>query len=105
MLLPTAVQAVVHSAAFPFFAIIGYLAGLIVLVVFGIWGFRLASNGSHNSGGGHGGGPKSPEPGPAPPSGGRELADREDAGDFVAWEEQLGTPEREHAPDQRVSRP
>jgi hypothetical protein len=48
----------------------GYLIILAILVVFGIWGFRLGSQGS----GGHppGGGPKRPEPVP-PPSGGRGL--------------------------------
>jgi hypothetical protein len=40
------------------------------LVVFGIWGFRLGSQGS--GGNPPGGGPKRPEPVP-PPSGGREL--------------------------------
>ena len=50
--------------------VLGYLIILAILVVFGIWGFRLGSKGS----GGHppGGGPKRPEPVP-PPSGGREL--------------------------------
>jgi len=50
-----------------------YLAPIVILVVFGIWGFRL---GSKNSGGnsGGGGGPKGPEPTP-PPSGGGKSGD------------------------------
>lgn len=50
----------------------GYLAILVVLVVFGIWGFRLGSSGS---GGNPGGGTKRPEP-VTPPPGGRELDDQ-----------------------------
>ena len=48
----------------------GYLAILLILVVFGVWGFRLGSKGS--DGNPPGGGPKRPEPIP-PPAGGREL--------------------------------
>jgi hypothetical protein len=107
MFLPLAGQAVVHSVAFPLFAVIGYLAGLIVLVVFGIWGFRLASK--DNSGGNGGGGSKGPGASPAPPSGDRGLAVREHqagrdhARDFAAWERQFATPESEPGPAERVS--
>jgi hypothetical protein len=48
----------------------GYLTSLAILVVFGIWGFRLGSKGP--GGNPPGGGPKRPEP-VSPPSGGREL--------------------------------
>lgn len=51
-----------------------YLAPLVVLVVFGIWGFRLGSRDSGGNSGG-GGGPKEPEPTP-PPSGGGKSGDK-----------------------------
>lgn len=47
-----------------------YLAPLVILVVFGIWGFRLGSKDSGGNSGG-GGGPKRPEPTPTPPGGGK----------------------------------
>ena len=116
MFLQAVGPAVVHGVAFPLFAVIGYLAGLIVLIVGGIWGFRIGSGGD----GGNGGGSKRPGVSPAPPSGGREptgrdpadrnLADgepggRDLAGDFAAWEKQFGTPESDPAPTERVSGP
>ena len=48
----------------------GYLGMLAILVVFGIWGFRLGARGSGGNPGG--GGPKRPEPGTSP-RGGKEL--------------------------------
>jgi hypothetical protein len=50
--------------------VLGYLTTLVVLVFFGICGFRLGSKGS--GGNPPGGGPKRPEP-VSPPSGSREL--------------------------------
>jgi hypothetical protein len=47
-----------------------YLVPLVILVVFGIWGFRLGSKDSGGNSGG-GGGPKGPEPTPTPPGGGK----------------------------------
>jgi hypothetical protein len=52
--------------------VLGYLPMLAILVVFGIWGFRLGASGSSDN---PGGGPKRPEPRPSPP-GGRELGER-----------------------------
>jgi hypothetical protein len=50
-----------------------YLGIIIILVVFGIWGFRLGSRGP---GGGPGGGePRAPEP-VTPPPGGRERGEQ-----------------------------
>jgi hypothetical protein len=51
----------------------GYLGVLAILVVFGIWGFRLGARGSGGNPGG--GGPEKPGPGTSPP-GGRELHDK-----------------------------
>jgi len=51
----------------------GYLGMLAILVVFGIWGFRLGARGSSGNPGG--GGPKRPGPGTSPP-GGRELREK-----------------------------
>ena len=48
-----------------------YLAPIVILVVFGIWGFRLGSKDSGGNSGGGGGGSKGPEPKPMPPSGGK----------------------------------
>ena len=47
-----------------------YLVPIVILVVFGIWGFRL---GSYDSGGnsGGGGGSRGPEPTPTRPGGGK----------------------------------
>jgi hypothetical protein len=53
---------------------------LIVLVVGGIWGFRLGREGSGGGGGGSG---RPPRREPTPP-GGRHLEP-----DFAAWEDQL----------------
>jgi hypothetical protein len=77
----------------PELGIIGYFLGLVVLVVFGIWGFRLGSNGPH--GGNRGGGSKRPHVQPPPPSGGHEVTD-----DFQAWEKQFEE-ETEHEPAAR----
>lgn len=52
--------------------VMAYVVPLIILVVLGIWGFRLGSQGSSGNSGG--GGPKRPEPTPSPP-GGRESGD------------------------------
>lgn len=51
----------------------GYLGMLAILVVFGIWGFRLGAKGSSGNPGG--GGPKRPGPGTSPPGGG-ELREK-----------------------------
>jgi hypothetical protein len=59
----------VNTAIHPVILVAGYLAALIVLVVFGIWGFRLGSRSSGNDG--RNGGPDGPEP--EPPPGGREA--------------------------------
>lgn len=47
-----------------------YLVPIVILVVFGIWGFRLGSNDSGGNSGG-GGGSKGPGPTPTPPGGGK----------------------------------
>jgi hypothetical protein len=52
-----------------FVLLAAYLIPLVILVVFGIWGFRLGSK--HSGGNGGGGGSKGPEPTPTPPSGGK----------------------------------
>lgn len=78
----------------------GYLVILVILVVFGIWGFRLGSEGS--GGNPPGGGPERPEP-MSPPSGGRELGDERlpsdlDIGgvfELPGLAEQVPGPERE----------
>lgn len=57
----------------PLLVIAGYLGMLLILVVFGIWGFRLGARGSSGNPGG--GGPKRPQPG-TPPPGGRDLRDK-----------------------------
>ena len=80
-------HAAVHHDGLPFFAAAGYLVSLVVLVVFGIWGFRTGS-GRFDEGNG-GGGSKGPDIGSPPPTGGRVLT-----GDFAAWEQQFGTPGR-----------
>jgi hypothetical protein len=75
------IAVVVHQAiggpvvvAGPLFVIAsGYLGMLVILVVFGIWGFRLGARGSTGNPGG--GGPKRPEP-VTPPPGGRELREK-----------------------------
>jgi hypothetical protein len=64
----------------PYFAAAGYLIGLVILVVFGIWGFRIGSGRRDD---GNGGGSKRPDAGPPLPSGGRDATD-----DFAAWEEE-----------------
>jgi hypothetical protein len=78
----------------PELGIIGYFLGLVVLVVFGIWGFRIGSNGPSR---GNGGGSKRPRVEPRPPSGGHELADD----DFQAWEKQFQASEQEPAGTRR----
>ena len=57
-----------------FVILAAYLAPIVILVVFGIWGFRLGSKHSGGNSGG-GGGPKRPEPTP-PPSGGGKTGDK-----------------------------
>ncbi len=79
----------IPSAKLPYIALLVYSFNLIVLIVFGIWGFRIGSDGRDE---GNGGGGRGPDPKPPPPPGGRELTD-----DFPAWEEQLGQPEHERA--------
>jgi hypothetical protein len=51
-----------------------YLAPLVILVIFGIWGFRLGSKDSGGNSGG--GGPKRPEPTPPRPGGGKSADKR-----------------------------
>ncbi len=88
--LPAALgPAVIPTGGYLYLAVIGNLLGIVVLVVFGIWGFRIGSGGRD---GGGGGGSKRRGVGPPPPSGGRELAD-----DFAAWEQESGTPQDEPA--------
>jgi hypothetical protein len=58
----------------------GYLITLVVLIVFGIWGFRLASQ--DNGGNGRGGGRGRPEVEPPPAPGGRQADDQRDAADL-----------------------
>lgn len=58
-----------------FIVLSAYLAPLVILVVFGIWGFRLGSRHSGGNSGG-GGGPKRPEPRPTPPGGGKSRDNR-----------------------------
>lgn len=78
----------------------GYLTSLVILVVFGIWGFRLGAKGP--GGNPPGGGPKRPEP-VSPPSGGRELdgghlpsgPDLSKVFELPGWEEPVPEPERE----------
>jgi hypothetical protein len=86
----------------------GYLGIVAILVVFGIWGFRLGSEGS--GGKPPGGGPERPEP-VSPPSGGRELGDERLPSDLdvsgifglPGGQEQGPEPERELvAPGRRV---
>jgi hypothetical protein len=55
--------------------LVAYLAPIVILVVFGIWGFRLGSKDSGGNSGG-GGGPKGPEPAPVPPGGGKSADER-----------------------------
>jgi hypothetical protein len=62
-----------------YWAIASYGVILLVLVVGGIWGFRLGDGGGRGGGSG-----RARRPDPTPPSGGRELP-----GDFAAWESQL----------------
>jgi hypothetical protein len=61
-------------------AVSGYLVTLVVLIVFGIWGFRLASQG--NGSDGPGGGRGRPDVEPPPPPGGRQADDQRDAADL-----------------------
>lgn len=46
-----------------------YLVPIVILLVFGIWGFRLGSNDSGGNSGG--GGSRGPEPTPTRPGGGK----------------------------------
>ena len=52
-----------------------YLIPIVILVVFGIWGFHLGSKDSGGNSGG-GGGPKGPDPTPTPPGGGKSSDKR-----------------------------
>jgi len=61
--------------------VLGYLGPVVILVVFGIWGFRLGSRGSRGDSGG--GGPKRPDP-MTPPPGGREPDDERLLADLEA---------------------
>ena len=78
----------------PYLALFAYLFNLVVLIVFGIWGFRIGSGGRDDGNGG--GGPEGPEVKPPPPPGGLELSD-----DFHAWEQQLSGPQHEPAEEDR----
>jgi hypothetical protein len=57
-----------------------FVVTLVVLVVGGIWGFRLGDGGGR----GGGGSKRPPRREPPPPPGGLELPD-----DFAAWEAEL----------------
>jgi hypothetical protein len=93
-LLPAAAgHPTVHAALLPIFPALGYLVTLVVLVVFGVWGFRL---GDYRRDEGNGGGSARTNAGSPPPAGGRELT-----ADFAAWEEQLEIPEPEPAAPRR----
>jgi hypothetical protein len=61
-------------------AVSGYLVTLAVLIVFGIWGFRLASQG--NGGNGPGGGRGRPDVEPPPPPVDGQADDDRDAADL-----------------------
>ncbi|HUC27427.1 MAG TPA: hypothetical protein VMA73_32435 [Streptosporangiaceae bacterium] len=65
----------INAAVNPVVIVSGYLAALVVLIVFGIWGFRLASRDIGNDGRNRG--PEGPESEPPTPTEGREadLAD------------------------------
>ncbi len=63
----------VDAAVHPVIIVSGYLAALVVLIVFGIWGFRLGSRSSGNDGRNRG--PDEPDWEPPPPPGGREADD------------------------------
>lgn len=52
-----------------------YLGPIVILVVFGIWGFRLGSKDSGGNSGG-GGGSRGPGPTPPPPGGGKSSDKR-----------------------------
>jgi hypothetical protein len=66
----------VNAAVDPIVIVSGYLAALVVLIVFGIWGFRLASRDTGNDGRNRG--PEGPDWEPPTPTGGQE-ADLEDS--------------------------
>jgi hypothetical protein len=72
-------DSVVKALAQAPWAVGGYLIVLAVLIVFGIWGFRLASQG--NGGHGRGGGP-GPDIELPPPPGGRQADDERHAADL-----------------------
>lgn len=57
----------------PFIILSAYLIPVVILVVFGIWGFRL---GARHPGGSGGGGQKRPKPTPPPTGGGRSHDER-----------------------------
>jgi hypothetical protein len=82
----------------------GYVTILVVLVVFGIWGFRQGSEGS--GGNPPGGGPERPEP-VSPPSGGRELGDERLPSDLDVSRlfELPGLEEQEPAPERELVAP
>jgi hypothetical protein len=71
---------VLQSAPGLFYVIAGPGICLVVLVVGGVWGFRLGGQGGRDGGGGT---KRPPRRQPTPP-GGRQLG-----ADFVAWEDQL----------------
>jgi hypothetical protein len=91
--------AAMSPATSSLFMLLGSIANLVILAVFGIWGLRLGARSRGGDDGG-GGGWNGPEPGPEPPPGGRELTD-DGLPDFAAWEEQLRTPEPEPAAEGR----
>lgn len=97
-LLPVAAgRPAIPAAALPYFAVLGYLVNLVILVVLGIWGFRIGTGWRDDGNGG--GGSKGPDVEPPPPSGGREMT-----GDFPAWEEQFGAPEQEPTAADRLDK-
>jgi len=85
----------ISGAALPYVVVLVYSFNLIVLIVFGIWGFRLGTGWRDD---GNGGGSKGPDVEPPPP-GGLEATD-----DFPAWEDQFTGPEPEAAQADRLDK-
>src|ERR1700691_2939243 len=75
-----------------------YLVPIVILVVFGIWGFRLGSNDSGGNSGG-GGGSRGPGPTPTPPGGGKSSDKR--VRDSLTTGGRLDSPGREKQAQER----
>jgi hypothetical protein len=93
-----------------FLVVVGsYVIVLLVLVIFGVLGFRGKRSGGN--GGGGGGGPKRPPGQDLPPPNGRELRPDDSPpplfeDDFAAWEQQLQSGDRtEHREDVPAGQP